>query len=703
MYRIEVNGQLLEAPDATITLNFQRSKIGEVTIAGDGSQTIQVPKTLNNLNTLGYCNFVESESVYPYSIHSCRVYQDELLLIDNADFTVLRTTSAAFECALTWGNSSLLNALKSIYMCEIPLGVYRKFPLGGARSAIDVKIYGEAFFFQTQDNEGVITDHYTTFKDVVGSDVWRDAVTGYKGLGSVLEQILSRAGLVYSFADATARDNFEASYVIDTAKSATIHKFRLHAIRADATIDIGRWENDGDHVTEYKRLYADDKEAYHVDEPYPGQLDDPNVYHELRDYYIPQDGYYNLTIKISYTQNQVGQPDGHGGFIQQSSSVNVVFAGGQMALYDNGAGFDRAVRSTEQDLNDTLDIRGDQTRMWIDADEVTDLIITKSKQFYKKGRHGLWLIGEGGLQTSYELARFTEVNVELTVTPYNGVEVDVVDEQECYLDHNFTYRDAIAYEVLSQTLKAFGLMAQLNANASTLELYTYNTIAAKAATGDVVDWSDKMIGTEDSIEYSLDLPQFLAFKWKAEAQYNGGKDTEHEILSTKEGRVEYLTNSIYSACNGMHNRPEEVVSIPLINYMSRKQDNPSVRELVNYVSGAKLVKLGDAVPYESVNVYLAEGNYIDASGSNFATADDSYFDYANTTDGIGANFKALLDALYKIVYIKVPMRLTPSDIASLDFTKPIYLQQYNAYFSLEKLQYGENGVSKVELIKLNLQ
>ena len=341
--------------------------------------------------------------------------------------------------------------------------------------------------------------------------------------------------------------------------------------------------------------------------------------------------------------------------------------------------------------------------MWIDADEATDLVIVKSKQFYKKGRHGLWLIGEGGLQTSYEHARFTEVNVELTVTPYNGVEVDVVDEQECYLDHNFTYRDATAYEVLTQTLKAFGLMAQLNVNTSTLDLYTYNTIAGKAATGEAVDWSDKMIGTEDSIEYSLDLPQFLAFKWKAEAQYNGGKDTEHGILSSKEGSTDYLINTIYSACNGMHNRPREVISIPLINYMSRKQDNPSVRELVNYVSGAKLVKITGNYPYDGTPLYLSDGVYIPIDGAYLALADDSYFDYANTRDGIGANFKALLDALYKIVYIKVPMRLTPSDIASLDFTKPIYLQQYNAYFSLEKLQYGENGVSKVELIKLNLQ
>lgn len=701
MYRIEVNGQLLEAPDATVTLNFQRSKIGEVTIAGDGSQTIQVPKTLNNIKTLGYCNFVESESVYPYSIHACRVYQDELLLIDNADFTVLRTTSAAFECALTWGNSSLLNALKSIYMCEIPLGIYRKFPLGGLTQPIDVKIYGEAFFFQTQDNEGIVTDHYTTFKD--GGGMWRDAVTGYKGLGSVLEQILSRAGLTYNFLNGTEQTNFEGSYVIDTAKSATIPKFRLHAIRADATIDIARYVDEESRVVEYKRLYADDKEAYHVDEPYPGQIDDPSYYHELRDYYIPQDGYYDLTLKISYTQNQVGQPDGHGGTIQQSSSVNVVFAGGQIYLYQNQGGSLRVIRSTQPDLSDTIDIRGDQTRMWIDADEVRDLIITKPKQFYKKGRHGLWLIGEGGLQTSYELARFTEVNVELTVTPYNGVEVDVVDEQECYLDHNFIYRDATAYEVLSQTLKAFGLMAQLDVNKSTLELYTYNTIAGKAATGEAVDWSDKMIGTEDSIEYSLDLPQFLAFKWKAEAQYNGSKDTEHEILSAKEGAADYLTNSIYSACNGMYNRPEEVISIPLINYMSRKQDNPSVRELVNYVSGAKLVKIIGNFPYDGTPLYSDSSTYNHIDGAYLALADDSFFDYANTTDGIGANFNALLNALYKIVYIKVPMRLTPSDIASIDFTKPIYLQQYNAYFSLEKLQYGENGVSKVELIKLNLE
>jgi len=374
-----------------------------------------------------------------------------------------------------------------------------------------------------------------------------------------------------------------------------------------------------------------------------------------------------------------------------------------MALYDNGAGFDRAVRSTEQDLNDTLDIRGDQTRMWIDADEVTDLIITKPKQFYKKGRHGLWLIGEGGLQTSYELARFTEVNVELTVTPYNGVEVDVVDEQECYLDHNFTYRDATAYEVLSQTLKAFGLMAQLDVSTSTLELYTYNTIAGRADTGEATDWSDKVIGAEESVEYSLDLPQFLSLKWKQEAQYDGSKDTEFEILSKTPGSVDYLTNSIYSACNGMRTLPLNVIGFPVINFLGRKQDTPTVRELTSYVSGAKLVKITGTLPSDPpMSVYIVEGNSIETTGDNFVTADDSYFDYANTVDGIGVNFKALLDALYKIVYIKVPMRLTPTDVATLDFKKPVFLKQYNAYFSLEKVQYGENGSSKVELIKLNL-
>ena len=702
MYRIEVNGLAIEAPEASITLNFQRSKIGEVTIMGDGSQTIVVPKTIANVEAFGFCNFIESESVYPYTIKNARVYHDELLLIDNAEFTILRTVPSAFECAIVWGNSSVLNALKSIYMCEIPLGIYRKFPLGGLQEPIDVKIYGEAFFFQTQNNEGEVTDHYTTFRDKGG--LLRDALTSRVELSWVVNKILTKIGASYTIEDATASDNFDESFVVDTAKSATIPKWKLHARIEDRTIDIGRWEDDFNKITEYKRLWANDKEAYHVDEPYIGQVDNPNYYHEFRDYYIPQDGYYDLELIISYTQNQVGDPDGHGGLIQQSSSVNVVFAGAQGYLYDNGTGFDRVVRSTQQDLSDTQDIRGDQTRMWIDADEVTDLKVTKRKQFYKKGRHALWLIGEGGLQTPYELARFTEVNVELTITPYNGAEIDVVDEQECYLDHNFTYRDATAYEVLSQTLKAFGFMAQFDASNAVLNLYTYNTIADKVAAGEAIDWSDKVTGGADSVEYDLNLPQFLAFKWKQEAQYNGGRDAEFEILSKTAGMVDYLTNSIYSACNGMHTRPEDVSALPLLNYMSRKQDTPEVRELVPYSSGAKLVKITGDYPVGGLPLYFNNGeSYISMPLGYLATADDSYFDYDNMADGIGANFKTLLDALYRIVYIKVPMRLTPIDVATLDFTKPIYLQQYKAYFALEKVQYGDGGVSKVELIKLNLE
>ena len=164
-----------------------------------------------------------------------------------------------------------------------------------------------------------------------------------------------------------------------------------------------------------------------------------------------------------------------------------------------------------------------------------------------------------------------------------------------------------------------------------------------------------------------------------------------------------VTNSIYSACNGMHTRPKDVSALPLLNYMSRKQDTPEVRELVPYSSGAKLVKITGEYPAELLFIYLKEGTYIEVPGSYFLLADDSYFDYDNMKDGVGANFKTLLDALYRIVYIKVPMRLTPIDVETLDFTKPIYLQQYKAYFALEKVQYGESGVSKVELIKLNLE
>ena len=93
-------------------------------------------------------------------------------------------------------------------------------------------------------------------------------------------------------------------------------------------------------------------------------------------------------------------------------------------------------------------------------------------------------------------------------------------------------------------------------------------------------------------------------------------------------------------------------------------------------------------------------NGVDSSYCALATT--SKFDYSNTASGIGAGFKTLLDALHRVNYIKVPVRLLPTDLLNIDFKMPIYLRQYGAYFSLEKLQYVPDGVSKIELIKLNL-
>lgn len=707
MYRLEVNGQRIEAPDLSVVLNFQTNDLGEVAVKGSGSQTLLIPKTVANIAAFGYCNFVESETAFPYTIHAARCYQDELLLIDGAEFTILRTTADGFETALTWGNSPMLNALKNTYICEVPLGVYRKMPLESPQPG-DTVAFAEAFHFVEQNNEGETTDHFTTMKFEGGlfDGVYRDAIPSFVYVKDVLTKLATRAGLGLVIIDDEAENNLEGAIVLETSKSATIPVFRLHSRITDRTIDLARWEDDGNKLSSYKRLYGDDPEAYHVDEPYRGQVDDVSYYQEMRDYYIPQDGFYDFRVEVSYKQGQVGEPDGHGGVFGNASSVNIVFAGAQGYLYDNGTGFDRVIRTNQPDLNDTQDIRGDQTRLWIDADEVTGLVITKQKQYYKKGRHALWLIMEGGNQTSYEAARFTEVNLELDITRHNNEPTTVVDEQECYLDRNFVFRDATAYTVLSQTLKAFGFLAQVEGDK--LVLYTYNTLKESAKAGEGVDWSSRVIGDAQSHEYSLDLAQFIALRWKAEAQYNGGKDAEIEILSTKSGRQDYLNNSIYSAANGMIHHDEIPLDFPEVNYLSRKTDTPLVRDLVSYVSGAKMAKFTgvDFIGGYGMKVWrkLDDGSYTSftITGDYFLGVADDYFDYSDTETGIGANFATLLDALHRITFLKVPARLTPLDLATLDFKRPVFLQTYNAYFAIDKIKYGEGGVSSLDLIKLNI-
>jgi hypothetical protein len=63
----------------------------------------------------------------------------------------------------------------------------------------------------------------------------------------------------------------------------------------------------------------------------------------------------------------------------------------------------------------------------------------------------------------------------------------------------------------------------------------------------------------------------------------------------------------------------------------------------------------------------------------------------------------LSDVLNRLKVVSVPIRLNASDINQLDFTRPVYIKHFNAYFYISAIKAytpTNNESTTVELVKL---
>ena len=712
-----INGQRIEASDVRIALNYQRNKIGEILIAGSGSQTIKILKTIANMASFGYCNFVESESVYPYTIQAARYYEDGVLIVDNAEFTILRTTPDAFECVLTWDNSSMLNPLKAIYMSEIDLQVYAKYPFYRiADPLLDERVVIESRRLLDPQLDGTVDEYFNTLvtRNPLGFN--RAALPTAINLGTTIGAIARAAVPIVVAPYDPAIENFlENAYIPMTTREATIPNFKISIKKAafDVTLRSRQVAVDGFGTVTYGaeaiRLINDDFSAYQIDEPndWDNNVDDPSTLRSLRDYYIPETGWYDLYLEGAYSQAAAPFSD----------FTSFIFARYLVCSAERTtAGPNLYVAAAQESLSDveaTYTTVG--SVVWFRFEENDEVFrVSRPRVYLIKGRYGFWMTGQSevpnipapDLSTDYA---YTDVSIELTITASDTRPVKVKDEQVCWLNSNFVFGNVTAHYALSELLKAIGARVQIQENNGDLEmqLYTYNTLAQNAADGVCYDWSNKVLGKEDALEYAFDTTKNMLLKWADDEQYEGGSDYLFHPLALSEEVKTYLQNAMVSQGNGEF--LADGYTIPTLDYVGLKKEAGVTQEAFDYPNKMRLVYLQGARPTYHPNLYWTNqqgGLDVDmggVKGSLCALCTTAEFDYSDLITGIGANFKALIDALYRINFIQVPMRLLPTDIINLDFKKPIYLRQYGAYFALEKMQYGADGISKVELIKLNLQ
>ena len=64
------------------------------------------------------------------------------------------------------------------------------------------------------------------------------------------------------------------------------------------------------------------------------------------------------------------------------------------------------------------------------------------------------------------------------------------------------------------------------------------------------------------------------------------------------------------------------------------------------------------------------------------------------------SYDSLQSIIYEPVVLTEYVKLSEFDLRDLDYTRPVYLEKYNAYFAIVSIQRDANGKCKCELIKL---
>jgi len=67
---------------------------------------------------------------------------------------------------------------------------------------------------------------------------------------------------------------------------------------------------------------------------------------------------------------------------------------------------------------------------------------------------------------------------------------------------------------------------------------------------------------------------------------------------------------------------------------------------------------------------------------------------------IAENYQTYESVIKTPVYIKEKFLLGEYDLLDLDYSRPVYLSQYGAFFAIIRLQANSDGICECELLKL---
>lgn len=253
-------------------------------------------------------------------------------------------------------------------------------------------------------------------------------------------------------------------------------------------------------------------------------------------------------------------------------------------------------------------------------------------------------------------------------------------------------------ELLKTYCQLFCAFIQVNEAEKSVRILCFNDIASNA--GKCSDWSDKLDNsTSPAIKYIVDnYARTNSFKWQYVEEDSEGKPlrtgyadsnfylsdanlpAESEAVNLKFCASEMITVGAYTVCHVRNFDTDAVLT----------GRNKASLVIIEFNNGSFTYKDSDQFVTVTGNIPLTYFN----NGGNY----DLGFQYL--LPAYYNQFAAVLDNYRQVT---CQLRLNAADINQLDFTRPVYIKHFNAYFYINTIKgYTpmQPGSTTVELIKL---
>ena len=233
--------------------------------------------------------------------------------------------------------------------------------------------------------------------------------------------------------------------------------------------------------------------------------------------------------------------------------------------------------------------------------------------------------------------------------------------------------------------------------------------------GDVVDWSDKVIGDYASRpkKTEFDINGFGRnnyYMMKSDSAETAKKKNEDEIEVYADGK------GVITVFSDVVEKSKTIIQTPFNAPFIQNKKYPSMKTGDTFncwcaehddKEGMK-IKFKEPKPCYGMIIGKPEKSYNgtgDLNNESNYTATGRWFEFMEAWNGFtdmehNESYSYLQRILAQPIVITERMRLDNMDLMNLDYLKPVYLDKYNSFFAIITVKRGSDGSCEVEFIKL---